>query len=129
MLRSSWIPGSAPRPPGPVLVSVTDFRFPRHTGLPGIWRAASRLAAGWPELEGAVGMWLWAAPARRHCGAVAVWRDEAALRGFVGWPPHVAVMRAYRDRGRLTSATWTADRFEPSAVWARARTALRQPPP
>ncbi|MFF4949432.1 hypothetical protein ACWC2K_10075 [Streptomyces chattanoogensis] len=121
------MPGPVPAHDGPVLVSLTDFTLTRITDLPGVHRAARRLTAAWPGLEGAVGVWLWAAPAARRCGAVAVWRDEAALRGFVAWPPHVVIMRRYRGRGSLTSTTWTADRCDPYEIWARAHTALRPP--
>lgn len=55
---------------------------------------------------------------------MAVWRDHRALRGFVGWPPHVEIMEAYRGRGRLTSTTWDAESFEPGDVWARSRARL-----
>ncbi|RII20917.1 hypothetical protein DSC45_02210 [Streptomyces sp. YIM 130001] len=124
LLRASWTSGPDDGQGGPVLVSVTDFRLDRLLDLPGVHRAARRLAAGWPELEGAHGMWLWARPAARRCGAVAVWRDEAALRGFVAWPPHVEIMRAYRGRGSLTSTTWTSPGFDPRETWARARAGL-----
>lgn len=113
-----------------MLVSVTDFRLNRVGDLPAVRRAARRLVVHWPELEGAHGLWLWAAPLSRRCGAVAVWRDAEALRRFVAWPPHVVIMRQYRGRGTLTSTTWTAERFDPATTWARARAVLRaeQPP-
>lgn len=119
--RSPWTPGPDHERRGPVLVSVTDFRLGTLRDLPGVYRAARRLALGWPELEGAHGMWLWVRPAARRCGAVAVWRDEEALRGFVGWPPHVEIMRAYRGRGTLKTTTWRSDSFDPAEIWARAR--------
>lgn len=121
ILRSSWTPGPDHGRCGPVLVSVTDFHLDRVTDLPGVYRAARRLAAGWPTLEGAQGMWLWARPAARRCGAVALWRDEAALQRFVAWPPHVEIMRAYRGRGSLASTTWLSDAFDPAETWARAQ--------
>lgn len=124
VLRSSWTPGQDHGRGGPVLVSVTDFRLDTVRDLPGVYRAARRLATGWPELEGARGMWLWAQPAARRCGAVAVWRDEAALLRFIAWPPHVKIMRAYRGRGVLTSTTWRSDAFNPIETWSRARADL-----
>ncbi|REK90496.1 hypothetical protein DY245_10105 [Streptomyces inhibens] len=125
MLRSSWTPGRDPGHSGPVLVSVTDFTLDTRTDLPGVYLAARRLAAHWPRLDGALGMWLWAAPTARHCGAVAVWRDEAALNGFIACPPHVAIMRRYKGRGSLASTTWHAERFDPTTTWSRAQAVLR----
>ncbi|MGW6529445.1 hypothetical protein [Streptomyces venezuelae] len=127
ILRSSWTTGPASGQPGPVLVSITGFTPRRITDLPGIYRAARRLASGWQELEGAHGMWLWAERTGRRCGAVAVWRDHAALRGFIGWPPHVEIMRAYRGKGTLTSATWSSATFDPHAIWAQSRAELPAP--
>ncbi|MFJ6566939.1 hypothetical protein ACIQNU_05940 [Streptomyces sp. NPDC091292] len=108
----------------PVLVSVTDFTLDRPTDLPAVYRAARRLAAKWPELDGAYGLRLWTLPTARRCGAVAIWRDESALRGFVAWPPHVEIMRRYRGRGSLTSTTWQAEEYDPEAAWTAARRAL-----
>ncbi|MCM2391953.1 hypothetical protein [Streptomyces albipurpureus] len=125
MLRSTWAPGQVPDHDGPVLVSVTDFRLDRARDLPGVHRAARRLVAHWPELEGTHGLWLWAAPTARRCGAVAVWRDADALHRFIAWPPHAVIMREYRGRGTLASTTWEAERFDPAATWARARAVLR----
>ncbi|MFC5727382.1 MULTISPECIES: hypothetical protein [Nocardioides] len=39
---------------------------------------------------------------------------------FVAWPDHVAIMKEYRQRGRLRSTTWTAEQADPSAVWQAA---------
>lgn len=124
LLKSSWTPGQDHGCDGAVLVSVTDFTLAARTDLPGVYRAARRLTAHWAELEGAHGMWLWAAPVAGRCGAVAVWRDEAALHRFVAWPPHVEIMRRYRGRGTLTSTTWDAAGFDPAATWTRARSVL-----
>ncbi|MGW7257740.1 hypothetical protein [Streptomyces sp. NPDC054834] len=108
-----------------MLVSVTDFRLDSIRDLPGVYRQGRRLAARWPQLAGAYGMCLWTIPTARRCGAVAVWRDTAALHGFIAWPPHVAIMRACEGRGTLTSVTWQADAFDSKAIWTRAQAALR----
>lgn len=123
MLRSSWTPGpeGGRGGGGPVLVSLTDLRLDRRGDLLGVHRAARRLAAEWPELEGACGMWLWARPLAGRCGAVAVWRDEAALQAFVARPAHLAIVREYRGRGTVTARTWEDPAFSPAATWARAR--------
>ncbi|MFD8563427.1 hypothetical protein ACFV1N_39655 [Streptosporangium canum] len=106
MIRSRWIPGPEPRGDGPVVVSRTDFRVHRIVDLPRACLAGWRLSGLWPELAGAIGVWLWADLPRRRIGSVSVWRTESDLRAFVRHPLHVEIMRAYRDRGTLTSATW-----------------------
>lgn len=123
MLTTSWVPG--PDHDGPVLVGITDFTLDRITDLPGVYRAGRRLAAGWPELDGALGLRMWALPAARRCGSVSIWRDEAALRAFVGWAPHVAIMREWRDRGTVVTTSWTADGLDLTAIWAQARAEIR----
>ncbi|NUW41883.1 hypothetical protein [Nonomuraea rhodomycinica] len=125
MLRSRWTPGEAVGATGTVLVSVTDFRADRLRDLPGVYRAGLALRRAWPELPGAVGMWLWTEPLRGRCGSVSIWRDETALRRFVAWPDHVAVVRRYRGRGRLRSTTWTALRRDPG-FWDRVRAHLSE---
>ncbi|MFJ2738608.1 hypothetical protein ACIO3O_02965 [Streptomyces sp. NPDC087440] len=128
MVRSDWMPGPEDGGGGPVLVSVTDFALNRGRDLLPVYREGRRLGSRWRELDGAYGMWLWALPGARRCGAVAVWRDEAALLGFVGWPPHVEIMRAYRDKGALRSRSWVSEVSDLPVIWRRARTELATPP-
>jgi hypothetical protein len=121
VLRTRWTPGPAAETAGSVLISVTDFRAGTRRDLPGIYRAGLRLRDGWPQLAGAVGMWLWTAPRQGRSGSVSVWRDEESLFGFVAWPDHVRIMRRYRDRGSIRSTTWTDARPDRDAIWTRAR--------
>jgi hypothetical protein len=120
LLRTPWRPGPANMTDGPVLVSVTDFRLHAARDLPGAYRAAMRLRRAWPELEGAVGMWLWAKPLQQRSGSVSVWRSEDDLNGFVRWPVHVAIMRKYREAGDLTSTSWYYERFISAQAWREA---------
>ncbi|WUH96653.1 hypothetical protein OHR68_24140 [Spirillospora sp. NBC_00431] len=124
-MRSPWREGPASAT-GPVLVSVTDFTCANPLHMPAVFRAGMALREGWPGLEGAVGLWLWSYPLSRRCGSVSVWEDEAALKRFVAWPPHVAIMRRFRHRGTIRAHTWEADRFEPRETWGRARRVLDQ---
>jgi hypothetical protein len=103
-----------------VLISVTDFQSAHRRDLPGIYLAGNRLRRHWPELPGAVGMWLWTEPWQGRCGSVSVWRDKKAMHGFIGLPDHVAIMRRYRDRGTTRSTTWTAPAVDRGAIWSRA---------
>jgi hypothetical protein len=124
MLTTRWQPGPAARTGGPVLISVTDFQIHDWRDLPGVWRTGLRLRRSWPQMDGAVGMWLWASPLERRSGSISVWQSEAALRRFVRWPVHVAIMRTYRERGTLTSDSWEAERFVASDVRQEARRVL-----
>ncbi|MGW4791900.1 hypothetical protein ACWEPC_05725 [Nonomuraea sp. NPDC004297] len=125
MLTSRWTPGEAAGTPGSVLVSVTDFQADRLRDLPGVYRAGLALRRAWPELPGAVGMWLWTEPLRGRCGSVSIWLDEQALRRFVGRPEHVAIMQRYRGRGRLRSTTWMTTQSD-RGIWAKARAYLSE---
>ncbi|MEV6908429.1 hypothetical protein [Amycolatopsis sp. NPDC051071] len=124
MLKTTWKPGPA-EARGSVLVSVTDFASDRRLDLPGIYRAGRRLAALWPDLDGAVGHWLWVDIRGSRSGSVSLWRDAGAMRAFIGLPVHVDIMRTYRKRGTIRATTWTADDPELSAVWREAVDFLR----
>ncbi len=103
-----------------MLLSVTDFRLNSAWSMRGAYVAAMRLRRAWPELEGAVGMWLWAQPHRRRSGAVSVWQSAEDLTRFVRWPVHVATMHKYRKKGEIASISWQAERFDPERAWREA---------
>ena len=124
MLRTRWQPGPAAHTSRGVLVSVTDFDLRAWWDLPGVWRVGLRLRRSWPRIPGAVGMWRWADPLQRRSGSISVWESESDLRRFVGWPVHVAIMRTYRERGTLTSASWEAEGFVASEVLEEAQRLL-----
>ncbi|WEV24360.1 hypothetical protein OYE22_03440 [Streptomyces sp. 71268] len=124
-----WKPGLADRSraaDGPVLVSVTEFTAHRPWTAPGVTLAGLALRRSWDGLEGAVGLWLWAASdvTRPRSGSVSVWRDARALAGFVTRHDHVRIMRAYRKRGTLRSTSWQAAPFEHGATLRAARSLL-----
>ena len=130
MLSSRWQAGPAPAAPGELLVSLTDFRADRHRDLPGVALAGRRLGERWPQLTGAVGMWLWMLPLERRCGSLSVWTGEDALRGFVRLPAHLEIVRRYRSRGSLVADSWTVAALDRGALWreAHARLAARGRP-
>ncbi len=103
-----------------MLISVTDFRVSTALDMPSAYLAAMRLRRAWPDLEGAIGMWLWARPLQKRSGAVSVWQSEKDLHRFVRWPVHVAIMRHYRNAGELTSVSWDAEHFEGPEIWREA---------
>jgi hypothetical protein len=118
-----WTRGPAD-PSGPALVSVTDFELNRVTDLARVYLQGLRLRRAWPTMPGAVGMWMWGRPLQKRSGSVSVWRSEADLRRFVGWPRHVEVMRGYRDAGTLSSTSWSEPSFDAGAVWNTARAVI-----
>jgi hypothetical protein len=108
-----------------VLITLTDFQLDRARDLLGAYQAGMRLRRAWPQLQGAVGLWLWAAPQAKRSGSVSVWESEEDLRRFVTWPVHVAIMHKYRPAGKLVSTSWPADRFDAAQVWQQAVRRLR----
>jgi hypothetical protein len=119
-----WAPGPEDPADAPVHVSLTDFRPLRARDLPGIWRAGLRLRQGWYGLPGAVGLCLWTDLPGKRLGSVSVWTNLADLRRWVALPLHRRIMRTYRDRGTLRSATWALESFDPPVVVREARRRL-----
>ncbi|MFI7635380.1 hypothetical protein [Nonomuraea sp. NPDC049400] len=117
MLRSRWIAGPAAGDPGPLVAALTDYRMNRLLDLPGILRHGRSLSRLWPQLPGAVGMWLWVDVVGRRCGSLSVWRGEEDLQAFVRLRAHVQIMRAYRHRGTLRSRTWQIDTLDQATLW------------
>lgn len=122
-------PGGRQRPDaetGPILVSVTEFTARRPWTAVGVASAGMTLRRSWGELDGAVGVWLWASSdlRRPRSGAVSVWRDMDALHGFVARPDHLKIVRAYRNRGTLRSTAWEAERFDRRATLTAAQALL-----
>lgn len=108
---TAWQDGPAAEPPvhaGDVVVSVTEFVTHRPWTTFSVGAAGMRLRRTWPRTPGAVGMWLWAeaGPRMDRSGSVTVWSAREHLMGFVARPDHRRIVRAYRDRGTLRSATW-----------------------
>jgi hypothetical protein len=125
--RRLWLPwraGPASAEQGPVIVSLTDFTSNRQREWPGIYLTGLRLREGWYAMPGAVGLWLWGQPLAGHGGSLSVWQSEADLRRFVALPWHLAIMRHYRTRGSVESATWTMDYFDPTAARLEAERRL-----
>jgi hypothetical protein len=121
VIRAPWQPGPAAEWSGPVFVSVTDFVVHRARDLPRVWRSGMQLRRSWPQMDGAVGLWLWALPVASRGGSVSIWRSERDLHRFVRWPVHMAIMRQNRHAGALDSTRWHADNFNSAETWARAR--------
>ena len=126
-LWSSFAVGPVGHTDDPVVISFTEFRPHHLRDLPDIVKTGLSLKSGWYAMEGAVGMWLWSQPLRGRSGSLSIWRDERSLRRFVALPRHLAVMRRYRDRGRLRSSTWQAQRFVPVTAKLEAHRLLALP--
>jgi hypothetical protein len=112
--------------PAAAVVSVTEFVPYRPWTAMGVNIAGVALRQVWSDVEGAVGLWLWAVPdpLRPRSGSVTVWREEQDLRNFVARPDHLRIVRSYRDRGTLRSALWHTENFDQEATRTTARALL-----
>jgi hypothetical protein len=125
--RALWLPwraGPHADHDGEVVVSLTEFRAAHARDLPAIYLAGLRLREGWYAMSGAIGMWLWGDPLQLRGGALTVWREHSDLRRFIALPAHVAIMRRYRDRGRIEADTWRLERCEPAQIKQQAAARL-----
>lgn len=126
--KSAWKDGPAADravPGATVVVSVTEFVTYRPWGALPVAAAGIRLRRGWPGTPGAVSVRLWVetGPRLDRSGSVTVWTDHEHLTRFVAREDHTHIVRAYRSRGVMRSATWetrlTTAPALPSA-WAEA---------
>ena len=129
--RARWLPwreGPAADAKGPLVVSLTDFRSHRRRDLPMVYLTGWRLREGWYAMPGAVGLWLWGQPHTRRGGSLSIWESEADLRRFVSLPAHLEIMRHYRSRGVVESATWTIEECDLQLVRRQAEQRLAESP-
>jgi hypothetical protein len=125
LFSTNWQPGPSDGTQSPVVVSFTDF----HTDSDKDWQQVAelgiKLAESWPIMCGAVGLWLWGKPAEWRGGSISVWDSRADLRRFVRWPVHAAIVKNWRGRVRVQSASWNDERFVPAQAWLRAEDHMR----
>ncbi|MEK8145398.1 hypothetical protein NKH18_40485 [Streptomyces sp. M10(2022)] len=128
-----WKPGPARDPASggcaddAAVVNVTEFTPHRPWTAAGVTLAGIALRRAWQEIEGAVGLWLWADPnlLRPRSGSVSVWRAERDLQAFVARHDHMRIVRSCRERGSMRSTTWRTGRFDLNTPGSRPLHALR----
>jgi hypothetical protein len=109
------------------MVSFTDFHADSDKDWQQIAELGIKLAESWPIMRGAVGLWLWGKPVEWRGGSLSIWDSTADLRRFIRWPVHVAIMRNWRGRIHVQSASWNDERFVPAPTWLRAEAHMRAP--
>jgi hypothetical protein len=109
------------------VVSFTDFHSDSDQDWEQIAKVGMKLSESWPIMRGAVGLWLWGKPAELRGGSLSVWDSGADLRRFVRWPVHAAIVKNWRARLRVQSASWNDERFVPAQAWLRAEEHMRAP--
>jgi putative flavoprotein involved in K+ transport len=120
MLNIPWKAGAAASEHGTVLIAATEARIGRYRDLPGVAIAALQLRRSWPTFEGAVALSLAAQPLRRTTRSISVWQSEEQLLRFLHSPAHMTIVRRYRGRLSIRSATWSSGRFNPARVYDEA---------
>jgi hypothetical protein len=105
---------------GPVYVSMNDYLVRRLRDVPRVALEGLRLSRRWPQVEGALGLWVGSFRYGRRQVSVSVWRSREDLRHFVQSQDHVRIMRAFKDAGVLYTNAWTAERFDAASIWQQA---------
>jgi hypothetical protein len=71
--------------------------------------------------EGLIGYTLRAKPLARDYWTLSVWTDEAALRAFMGSPPHVGLMTSLKPAmGPTRFVQWTVTARDGRPTWGTA---------
>ncbi|MGD1171947.1 hypothetical protein ACKUVQ_04935 [Mycobacterium seoulense] len=73
----------------------------------------------------AVGLWLWGKPSEWRGGSLSVWDSRTDLSRFIRWPVQAEIMKNWRGRVRVESASWTDERFVATLAWHRAKERMR----
>lgn len=123
-VRARWKHGPATAAGGRVYVNVTDLRLLAPEEAAAVENMGLDLRRMWPEVTGAIGLWLWARPEEHRSGSVSVWSGATDLRRFVRSTTHIAVMERFRDVVAVTSTGWPAAPSSPDEVWADAQERL-----
>lgn len=128
LISTAWLPGASDATRSPVVVSFTDFHAESEQDWQQIAELGMKLAESWPIMHGAVGLWLWGKPAEWRGGSLSVWDSGTDLRRFIRWPVHAEIMKTWRGRVRVESASWADERFVPTLAWRRAEERMRTAP-
>lgn len=120
-----WKNGAPIAHAGPVHVSMNDYLIHRLRDIPRVAREGMILRHGWPETEGALGLWVGTLRGGQRQVSVSVWRDADALKRFVRSPGHLRIMREFRDVGSLYTNAWTTERLDRGLIWRQATDRLR----
>lgn len=119
-LNAIWRSGAPAPGSGPVHVSMNDYLIHRLRDVPRVAREGLRLRRHWPDVDGALGLWMAAFRGGRRQVSVSVWRTREDLQRFVGSPDHVRIMRDFHGAGALHTSAWTAERLDPVLIWQQA---------
>ena len=105
ILSTDWLPGPSDGRLSPVVVSFTDFHSESEQDWQQIAALGMKLAESWPIMRGAIGLWLWGKQIEWRGGSVSIWESYPDLRRFISWPVHVAIMKNWRARVQVQSAS------------------------
>ena len=119
-LTAIWKSGRLPGGDGPVHVSMNDYWIHRLRDVPRVALRGLRLRRHWPEVDGALGLWMASFKLGRRQVSISIWRSAEDLRHFVQSPDHQQIMRDFEHAGALHTNAWTAERFDPAMIWRQA---------
>lgn len=123
----SWL---APFEPDRAYVVVaTDLPVERWAQMPTACRHIAATVRQLTHADGLVGYALRTAPHRRRFWTLSVWRDETAVRDYVGGQPHRDAMRWLPGSGTNFTARWTTDGGAEPPSWTDALARLERAMP
>jgi hypothetical protein len=96
---------------------MNDYLIHRFRDVPRVARAGYGLAAYWPQVEGALGLWVAAFRGGFRQVSISIWRSSDDLNRFAQSPAHLRIVREFKDAGVLYTNAWTAERLDRDVIW------------
>ncbi len=108
-----WTVRAGLRPGTDYLVMASHLPLKRITGTVRFFRAVMAVRKQLASADGLMGYTLRAHMLARDYWTLSVWQDEAALRTFMGTPPHLEIMNSLKPlMGPTKFVTWTITRAD-----------------
>ena len=118
MLASPWRTFGSPDPGGEVVALPSYLPLKSYWRIPLFLFYTMRVVKQLASAEGVLGYSVLARPLSKQFWTLSAWKDDAALRTFVQYPPHVRIMTALTPHmGETKFVRWMVKGFQLPLSW------------
>jgi len=120
-----WKTCESPREGSSYLALISYLPLRHFRAVPRFFRLTQEIRSQLGSSQGLIGYSLDAQPFARKFWTLSVWRDQRALRDFVGAMPHSRVIEVLAPHlGKTQFAEWTVEYSEIPLDWGSAKARL-----